>query len=297
MSTVAQVVERVYERLHSPDEQPIKVPLSFAVLAADTSWTLDISTLTPEEQELLAVGIIVEVGQDQRLIEDASTTGVIQVSGAVNGTTAADHTVGSYVTLNPSFSRKRVFESVCDEVASLYPALWYETAIALTSSAAYAEVPATVAVALGFRYTHASGRTMSGHVNLIKNFPDSSTGQAVEFYSTPSNVAGYLQYRSKFAHPTAESDDLADFGVDPSWERILVVGALADVIYSIDIDKLSVEWLARQLEGEQVPVGSATRIRDSLLRQREYYIDQAAKRLKAETPTPTVFSNLFAAGY
>lgn len=289
MPTIGDVVDRVYrDWLHGPDEQPVGVTLDGAITAAATTWTVDLAGITPEEQDLLGKGLLLEVGSEQARITDvdlnASTVTVVR---GVNGTTAATHGTGDYVTLSPSYARRSVFDAVADEVVRLHPDLHRETTTPITSASTYVEVPAGVLVPLKFWYQSGS-QWRAGDVSLLPDFPPSSTGKAVTFIGVPSGKNGHLVYRGKFTRPTAESDDLADLGVEEAWVPILTTGAAAALIASEDLDKATVEWVTQQLEAQQFPTGSSTRLRDSLLRYRGYLIEQAQRSQRAEGPTAVV---------
>lgn len=286
MSTVGEVVDRTYrDWLAGPDEQPVTATLNGAITNSATSVTLDITGLLPEEQGLLAVGQLIEIGLEQMRIRAVSSSTLTVARGA-NGTTAAAHADGVEVVLSPSQPRQTVFDAVCDEVVRLFPNLMARKTTPLTTASTYVEVPDAVVVPVKFWWQSGTTWTDRGGVRLLTDFPDSSTGKAVQFVGIPSGEAGHLVYDGKFTRPTAESDDLtASFAIDLAWEPILSVGATAAIIAAEDLDKASVEWITRQLEAQQFPVGSSSRIRDALLRYREYLLNEARRAQRAAGPT------------
>ena len=292
MATVGEVVDRVYrDWLHGPDEQPVIASLDGAVDDSTTTVTLDTTGLLPEELELLAAGLLVEVGSEQmRIATVAGST--LTVRRGVNGTTAASHVDGAEAVLSPSYPRQTVVDAVCDEVVRLYPDLHRQTSTAMTSDAGPVDAPADLITPVKFWWRNGT-RWTTAPVELLSDFPASATDKAVQFFNVPPNRDGYLVYRAKFIRPTAESDDLdADFGVEDAWVPILEAGAAAAIIASEDIDKATVEWVSRQLEAQQFPVGSSSRLRDALLRYRQYLMEQAVRSLRADGPTNVVFTNL-----
>lgn len=290
MALVSEVIDRVYRMLFPPDERSIQVPLDGAVLAADGSWTLDTSLLTPDELELLQVGVAVEAGQDMRLISSGVSSGVIGVTEAIAGTVAADHADGVFVSVNPPVARLTVFEAVADEIVDLYPTLWWRKGAAITSSTLPVDAPADMVTALWFWYDVGNGPQKADVDQLDElDTGEFSSGKAIRFRRAPSGVDGRLVYNAKFARPTDEADDLDTFGVDEQWLRIVVMGAVAQVLPRVDVARLSAEWLSAQLQLQSTPVGSAIRLQSAFVKQRDAMLEQARRRLRAEQPVETRF--------
>ena len=289
-TTVGNVVDRVFrEFLHAPDEQPVRAPLTSDVAPSDTTWTIDTSVLTADEIELLAVGLLAEVGQDMRYIKSAAiSTGALTVPAtATNGTVAASHSAGDMVTLNPPHPRRAVFDAVADEIVRLYPDLWAEQTYQLTTSSGYVEVPSTVKQVVNLWVTDGAN-WHTGGAELLRDFPPSSTGVAIRTRGVGTGRTGHLVYRGAFVRPTSESDLLEDLGVDDEWAAILCAGAAAQTMAGSDVDNSTVEWVTRQLEAQQFPVGRGADVRDGLLRYRTYLLSRARNRLLADSETTTV---------
>lgn len=286
MSTVGEVVDRVYrDWLAGPDEQPVTATLDGAIDNSTVTVVIDQTGLLPEEQELVAVGQLIEIGSELQRIRAVSSS-TLTVARGVNGTTKAAHADGAEVILSPSYPRQTVVDAVCDEVVRLFPSLMARKTTALTTASTYVEVPDAVVVPIKFWWQSGSQWTDHGTIKLLTDFPDSSTNKAVQFVGIPTGKAGHLVYDGKFTRPTAESDDLtASFSVESGWDPILTVGAAAAIIASEDLDKASVEWVSRQLEAQQFPVGSSSRLRDALLRYREYLLNHARRSQRANGPT------------
>jgi hypothetical protein len=103
-----------------------------------------------------------------------------------------------------------------------------------------------------------------------------------------------LVYRARFARPASEATELSTVGVDSGWERIVVVGAAAQVIAGRDLDSVSQEFLSEQMRAQGYPVGSSSRIRNELLRYRELLLQEARRQLLAgQAETVDVVSPAF----
>lgn len=290
MSTVAQLADRVYRDFLLPsDDQPVVVTLAAAVDNVTRSWAYDDDTLAPDEEDLLAPGVIVECGSEQARITGVDdTTNTLTVTRGVNGTTAAAHAVGADVTAAPTFPRHSIIEAVKDNVATLYPSLWHIATEEVVTGTDPVEVPAAVITAVEFIWQNGS-RWQNGTAHVLPNFPPSATGKAISLYGVPSGRTGYFTYRSRFTRPTAETTELSTLGVDETWERIVAVGAAAQVVGGRPQDALSAEFLTEQLEREALPPGAATDLRNGLLTLRNVWLDEASRALRAEMSTPVVY--------
>jgi hypothetical protein len=289
MSTVAQVTDRVYrEWLHPGDDQPVRMTLSAGVDDVATSWSYDDATLAPDEEDLLAPGVLVEVGTEQARITDVDdTANTLTVIRGVNGTTKAAHTSGDEVTVAPTFGRHAVVEAVKDNVVALYPSLWQVATEQVTTSSTFVEVPATVVTPVSFVWLNGS-RYQNGVADLLPDFPPSSTGKAIQFFGVPSGKTGYFTYRGRFTRPSAEATELSTLGVDATWERIAAVGAAAQVVASRPLDELTAEYITEQMQREALPPGASTDVRNGLLTLRNIWLDEAHRSLQAEMQPPVV---------
>lgn len=295
MSTVGEVVSRTYrEYLALADDQPARAPLDAAVLAADTTWTLDAAILDADEADLFTPGILVECEQELALVTavDADlfpATIELTVMRGQAGTTAANHADASLVYPAPAFPRKAVFDAVCDVVERLWPSLYHVTTTAITT-AAFVSVPATVADVIGFTWL-SGGLIARADAQLYTDLPVaiSATGKAVRV-DAGNAVAGTLSYRAKFARPTTEADSLATLGVESSWEQILVVGAAASLLAGRELEASVQEIVTEQLRAQGYPVLSPSRQRNELLRLYSLLLGDARARQLGERSLPVTMS-------
>ena len=296
MSTVAQVVDRILrDWLHAPDDQPTRFTLNGALAAGATSLTYDDDLLTPEEEDLLGPGTLIEVGSEQILVGSVNEdTNVLSglIRGA-NGTTDADHADAALVTLAPAWARKTIFDAVADAIEQLWPELYTTTTSgALTlSSTQYTEVPAVVQGVL-YLWVRPSGGDQyeKWHAPLLENFPPSSTTKAI----WPGfSGSGYLVYKAKPTRPTLETDSMATLGVEDEWEQLVVVSAVAYLISGKDLSAATQEFLSDNLNAQGYPVDSSRRIREGLLRYQGYLIDKAKRTLRHRHDTPVTNLSAF----
>ena len=297
MAAVSTLVDRIYrDFLNKPDDLSAFSRLDGAMSdTTGTTLTYESGLFSSEEENLLGNGALVEVDQELMLVTAANTsTRTLTVSRGYSGTTAATHADKTNIFINPTFPRKSVFDAVADNIVRLYPALYNVTTTNVTSSSTFAEVPATTVEILTSYVQNASGEQYtSAGIELLKNFPPSSTNTAVQFYNTSNGKTVNLVIKRKFVRPTAETDDLSTTCLlEDEYEQIVMVGAVADIMGATDVDASTQEFITEKLAAESYPIGSGERLRNALLRLRSLLIDEARGNLRSLYPAPVSIMNI-----
>ena len=297
MAAVSTLVDRIYrDFLNKPDDLSAFSRLDGAMSdTTGTTLTYESGLFSSEEENLLGNGALVEGDQELMLVTAANTsTRTLTVSRGYSGTTAATHADKTNIFINPTFPRKSVFDAVADNIVRLYPALYNVTTTNVTSSSTFAEVPATTVEILTSYVQNASGEQYtSAGIELLKNFPPSSTNTAVQFYNTSNGKTVNLVVKRKFVRPTAETDDLSTACfLEDEYEQIVMVGAVADIMGATDVDASTQEFITEKLAAESYPIGSGERLRNALLRLRSLLIDEARGNLRSLYPAPVSIMNI-----
>ncbi len=297
MAAVSTLVDRIYrDFLNKPDDLSAFSRLDGAMSdTTGTTLTYESGLFSSEEENLLGNGAIVEVDQELMLVTAANTsTRTLTVSRGYAGTTAATHADETNIFINPTFPRKSVFDALADNIVRLYPSLYNVTTTNVTSGSTYAEVPASTVEVLTSYVQNASGEQYtSAGIELLRDFPPSSTNTAVQFFNTSSGKTVHLVIKRKFVRPTSESVDLAtDCLISDEYEQIVMVGAVADIVGATDIDASTQEFITEKLAAESYPVGSGERLRNALLRLRSLLIDEARGNLRSLYPAPVSIMNI-----
>ena len=297
MAAVSTLVDRIYrDFLNKPDDLSAFSRLDGAITdTTGTTLTYESGLFSSEEENLLGNGALVEVDQELMLVTAANTsTRTLTVSRGYAGTTAATHADKTNIFINPTFPRKSVFDAVADNIVRLYPSLYNVTTTNVTSGSTYAEVPASTVEVLTSYVQNASGEQYtSAGIELLRDFPPSSTNTAVQFFNTSSGKTVHLVIKRKFVRPTDETVDLAtDCLISDEYEQIVMVGAVADIVGATDIDATTQEFITEKLAAESYPVGSGERLRNALLRLRSLLIDEARGNLRSLYPAPVSIMNI-----
>ena len=296
MAAVSTLVDRIYrDFLNKPDDLSAFSRLDGAINDSVTSLTYESGLFSSEEENLLGNGALVEVDQEIMLVTAANTsTRTLTVARGYSGTTAASHDDKANIFINPTFPRKSVFDAVSDNIVRLYPTLYNVTTITTTANSTYQEVAASTVEVLSSFVQNASGEQYtSAGIELLKNFPPSSTNTAVQFYNTSNGKTVYLVVKRKFVRPSAETDDLSTACLlEDEYQQIVMVGAVADIVGATDVDASTQEFITEKLAAENYPVGSGERLRNALLRLRSLLIDEARGNLRSLYPAPVSIMNI-----
>jgi len=297
MAAVSTLVDRIYrDFLNKPDDLSAFSRLDGAMSdTTGTTLTYESGLFSSEEENLLGNGALVEVDQELMLVTAANTsTRTLTVSRGYSGTTAATHADETNIFINPTFPRKSVFDAVSDNIVRLYPSLYNVTTTNVVANTTYQEVPASTVEVLTSYVQNATGNQYtSAGIELLRDFPPSSTNTAVQFYNTTNGKTVHLVVKRKFVRPTDETSDLETVClIAPEYEQIIMVGAVADIMGATDIDASTQEFITEKLAAESYPVGSGERLRNALLRLRSLLIDEARGNLRSLYPAPVSIMNI-----
>ena len=296
MAAVSTLVDRIYrDFLNKPDDLSAFSRLDGAIDNTTTTVIYEDGLLSSEEENLLAGGALIEINQELMLVTNiVSSTRTLTVARGYAGTTADSHGDKTNMFINPTFPRKSVFDAVADNISRLYPSLYNITTTNVTSNSTYAEVPATTVSIVNSWVQNASGdQYTSAGIELLTNFPPSSTNTAVQFSNTANGKTVYLVVKRKFGRPTAETDDLSTACfLEDSYHQIVMIGAVADIMGATDVDASTQEFITEKLAAENYPIGSGERLRNALLRLRSLLIDEARGDLRSLYPQAVAIGNI-----
>ena len=296
MAAVSTLVDRIYrDFLNKPDDLSAFSRLDGAIDNTTTTVIYEDGLLSSEEENLLAGGALIEINQELMLVTNiVSSTRTLTVARGYAGTTADSHGDKTNMFINPTFPRKSVFDAVADNISRLYPSLYNITTTNVTSNSTYAEVPATTVSIVNSWVQNADGdQYTSAGIELLTNFPPSSTNTAVQFSNTSNGKTVYLVVKRKFARPTAETDDLTTTCLlEDSYHQIVMIGAVADIMGATDVDASTQEFITEKLAAENYPIGSGERLRNALLRLRSLLIDEARGDLRSLYPQAVAIGNI-----
>jgi len=310
--TVSSIIDRLLQQiLTPPDSQPAQVQLLESIGATDTLVKVGSFTV-PEDENLLRQGSLLESGQElMRVVAYDSQPKEVIVTRGEYGTVPAQHTAPSLLTMNPVYTRAAIFESVADNLITLYPKL-FTTSSELLSSVTDGVFPIgddlaveVLSVKPGDFVTDidihgeiVDFHPMTGGRSLVLNpHPGHGGRNSLATGQMVSNSAAFgtvwLRYRRRMAKAQWETDLLDDLGVDERWARIVMFGAAADLFAGRDVPASQTEWVKSVLEAQNIRVGSRMSIAGGLYQLRNMLLADAEKEMKTEYKTRVMMMPTF----
>ena len=330
MSTnIEGLINRVYrEYLEPNDDVQSFTYLTTAIDNTATSIVYNNTVITSEEEDAMSAGNFIEINRELMLItaiDTASTT--LTVMRGARGTDKDSHGINTLIKINPPFPRKNVFDAVADQITNLYPTLYAVETVEATSGTGYTLLgsyssPGTnnylvTPIKAISQYTDWSagsdqtGLTFKGVAVEMVDLPnpftytDSTSTERTITYTTGPDVvhalqfAGiasghtvYVTFKKKFIEPTAEDNTIANIGLEPEWEPIIMAGTAAHMLSGRDIPSATADYISDQLSVATYPVGSSSNIRNGLLSYQATLLEQAKKDLKARYPEPVALNQI-----
>mgnify|MGYP003114741769 FL=1 len=302
MSTLGQLIDRTYREYLRPveEQEPLTQVANLDSITGGQGLTSTGTTLqykeglfTPEEEELIGAGSVLEIDTELVMVEDINTVSrEITIERGRLGSTAAEHLEDTDIILKPKYPRLNVTNAIGDQVIGLFPALYAVKKTTLTtSSTQFVEMPAGTQRILQAKIDNSTtGGTTTSFTDvpleLLTDFAGSTTDAAVQFPTSPtSGKSVYVVYASKFTRPTAETDNLNTIsGLEDFHEQIVMVGAVAQLLSELDVDASTQNYITENLEQRGVPVGSGERLRNALLRYYGVLLDRARREQRSRFP-------------
>lgn len=280
--TVEDVVNRLYVQwLTPPDAQDAQVQLGADIDAVETVIKLGDFTIT-EDEALLRQGSLLEMDLELvRIISYNDVAGEVTVTRGEYGTTPAAHTVPLLLTMNPPYTRANVYQSVADNIITLYPKLYTVKNANLVPQGLVAAMndPAAVEVLTVWQGDFASVVDISAR---IVDYHPSVGGRAVIL---GANIGSFwIRYRRRMLVPTSPTDTLESVGVDERWVTAVMAGAAADLLVGRDLPAARTEWVKSVLEAENIKVGTRMSLSGGLRQYRNGLVDDFAQEMNAEYP-------------
>lgn len=290
MSTIAQVINRTQRQLLSGVvEERNKLSGNLTTSATTVTFTYELAGIR--------AGSLIEIDAEQMYVwsvTDSNKTAV--VDRAFNGTTAAAHTSGAVVIVNPRFPRSQILEAINDEMADLSSpmhGLFQVKVLDLTYNGSDRQVNlpavATVIDLLEVRSRYKSDDYQQVRaVKLLRDMPtkDFGSGMALQLDQDIRQGDLRITYKAPFTKATIESDNVQMIcGYPESAEDILIIGAQIRLMTPREIKRNFTESQGDTRRSDEVPPGAVGNSITNLLRMRRDRITAEAARLTRQYPT------------
>lgn len=240
-------------------------------------------------------GNVFEIGSELCYVWVAATgTKTLTVERGYGGTTAAAHTAGDIITLNPRFPRAHLLDAVNNELDDLSAGtgIFAEVEVSLTYNGSDRQINLTSATnvldLLEVRYRSlATDWIPMRRVYLQRGLPttDFASGFAVTFDELPPSGTLRAIYSKQFVHVAAETDDMQTVALLPATcEDIVEYGVALQLMAGREIKRTFTESQGETRRADEVPPGATNQSSSGLRAKYRDRIRAEGARLAKKYP-------------
>jgi hypothetical protein len=289
MSTAGALLDRVSRQLLSGTVEE-RNKLASSVDSDDTSFVMSYDLAG------LRAGTIFEV--DSELIyvwEATSGSKTVTVERGYGGTTAASHSAGAIVVLNPRFPKSQMLEALnqdLDDLSSPLNGLFRVVSVNVDYNGADRQINLTSATSIidlldvRLRYL-ATDYPVIRKVRLQRDLPTSDFASGFALVFDESVMAGTLRvrYKAPFARVSAVGDSLQSVANLPvTMEDILEMGVMSRMLSTREVKRNFIESQGDTRRSDEVPPGAMRDSFSNILRLRRDRIIAEAAKLARQYP-------------
>ena len=289
MSTASALLDRVNRQLLSGTIEE-RNKLATTVSSSDTSFvmTYDLGGLR--------AGTVFEIDSELVYVWEATSgSKIVTVERGYMGTTAAAHTAGAIITLNPRFPKAQMLEALnqdIDDLSSPLNGLFRIVTVDLDYNGSDRQIDITGATSVldlidvRLRYLD-SDYPVIRMTRLQRDLPtaDFPSGYAIVF--DESVMAGSLRvrYKAPFSRVSAISDSIQSVANVPvTMEDILEMGVMSRMLSMREVKRNFIESQGDTRRSDEVPAGAMRDSFSNILRLRRDRIIAEAAKLARQYP-------------
>lgn len=290
MTTVDQVVTQL---LRSPllagRREPLDI-LNGNITASDTS------VVNTDGNDLIRGGTYIEIDSELMYVRSVSTN-TMTVLRAQLGTTAAAHTSGAIIRIEPRFSRQQIMDALRAEIEDLPYDVYAVEDVELTwpahTTAITLPAPDTTAIRL-LRVVRVedADSTRTPRIVPVRMLRRMDTDEFSSGYGLvlkegmvfSTNQTVRVTYGRKFDTSTwtTATDLNSDVGLSAALVDAIKAGALWRLMQGTEIERTQVTAVGPSRDQEAVPPTHRMQVEQGLLRSRDLLISREIKRLHDE---------------
>ena len=289
MSTASALLDRVSRQLLSGTVEE-RNKLSVSIDSDDTS------VVTTYDLAGLRAGTVFEIDSELFYVWEATTgSKTLVVERGYLGTTAASHTAGAVITLNPRFPKSQMFDALnqeIDDLSSPANGLFRVVSVDLSYNGSDRQINITGAtniidlIDVRLRYL-SDDFPVIRRVRLGRDLPtaDFASGHALVF--DEGTMAGTLRvrYKAPYTRLSSLSSDIQTVSYVPvTMEDILEYGVMARVLSPREVKRNFIESQGDTRRSDEVPPGAMRDSFNNILRLRRDRIVAEAARLARQYP-------------
>jgi hypothetical protein len=289
MTTVATILNRASRQmLAGVVEERNKLSATIDSSATSVVTTYDLGGLR--------AGTVFEIDSELLYVWEAnSATKTLTVERGYAGTTAASHSSGTLITINPRFPRGQMLDAVnadIDDLSSTANGLFRVVSVDLSYNGADRQIDITSSgtilelLDVRLRYLADEHPVISG-VRLQTGLPTTDFASGNTLVLDEPVMAGTLRvrYKAPFTRATSEASDLTTNCFLPATcDDIVELGVIMRLMAGREIKRNFTEAQNDTRRPDEVPAGAITNSIANIQRLRRERIIAEAGRLKAQYP-------------
>lgn len=216
------------------------------------------------------------------------------------GSTAASHTSGTMVTLNPTYSRKAIKTAINDTIRAVFPQLYGVSKYTFTYSPAVTtySLPSSVEsiIAISFEAIGATKEWVP-----VRGWRQDATSNVSAFNSTNSvTITSFVDpgatvqvaYTMEPEPLESNSDEFADTtGLPESAKDVIVLGAAYRLLSTVDPNRLSFSNAEAESQSSQIQFGSGTNTAKYIYALYQQRLAEEASKLVGKFPVRVHYTN------
>lgn len=290
MSTGTAVINRTLRQLLSGViEQRNKLSATINATTTSVVMTYDLDGIR--------AGQVFEIDSELFYVWEATAgTKTLTVERGWNGTTAAAHTAGAVVTVNPRFPRSQIFEALNDElqdlsspVHGLFQVKTFDFDYNGTSDIINLPPVLSIIDLVGVHLRVTADRyDWIRKVRLLRDLPtdDFSSGYGLKFDQRQLSGRLRIVYKAPFTPLTNETQNLTNqSGLPTSCEDIINMGVQIRLMAPREIKRNFTESQGDTRRADEVGAGAVGASVNNLIRMRRDRITAEAAKLIRQYPT------------
>jgi len=290
MTTTAIVIDRSLRQLLSGTVEA-RNKLTTTLTSSGTS------VVVTYPLEGLRSGQICEIDSELMYIWSADpATKTLEVQRGFNNSTAAAHTAGAVITVNPRFPRAQVLEAINDELSDLTSPMHglfqvktlnldYNGSDPMVNLTAVTNIIDLLTVSVRYQ---TDDYPIARKIRLIRDMPtdDFASGFALRFDQSVFPGRLRIVYKAAYTATAAEATDInSTCGVQDTVTDIVILGTQIRLMSPREIKRNFTESQGDTRRAEEVTIGAVGNSTASLIRLRRDRIQAEAARLARAYPT------------
>lgn len=299
MATFSEMVDEVLQNLHGYGMKNNAV----THVTSPSGFTASATTFTVNNAELVGRGVI-EIGDELIWVDSYDRqTGTVNVppyGRGYLGTTAAGHSFGDMVSVNPIFSRNAVKRAINDTIRAIYPKVFSVASATFTYNAAVTtySLPNNLANIISISYRRIGPEKewvpiRHYRVDFAADITEFNSNNTVTINSpVQPGVTVKVLYSKAPDELMLESDDFnLTTGYDESVRDVVVLGATHRLLTMIEPGRLTFNTPEAETQSDRIQYGAGTNVVKYIFALFQQRLNEEADKIVRKYPIRVYYTS------